>query len=151
MFRILFPSFPRGRGGTALFMLRAFVGIAFLFHGYEKIVDIPAFAAEFNMPTVAAVAGAYTQFIGGVLMIVGLLTPLASVALASTMAVATLSLILRGETFINPHGHSWEASSFYLTTSLAIALLGPGLFSLDALLFSRRVIVIDRSQVSNSV
>jgi uncharacterized membrane protein YphA (DoxX/SURF4 family) len=40
MLKILFPSFPGGRAGTALLILRAFVGIAFLFHGYGKIVDI---------------------------------------------------------------------------------------------------------------
>jgi putative oxidoreductase len=137
MLRILFPSFPAGRAGTALFILRVFVGIAFLFHGYGKIVDITAFAAEFDMPVVAAAAAAYTQFVSGVLMIFGLLTPLASAALATTMAVATFSLIERGETVVSPHGHSWEASSFYLIATLAVLLLGPGRMSVDALLFGR--------------
>lgn len=150
MLKSFFPSCPGGRTGTALFMLRAFVGIAFLFHGSGKIGDIPAFAAEFNMPIVVAVAAAYAQFIGGVLMIVGVLTPLASLALAATMAVATFELIKRGEPFVSPHGHSWEAAAFYLIASLAVALLGPGLCSLDALLFGRRPIAVDRAQVSTA-
>jgi putative oxidoreductase len=151
MLKILFPSFPGGRTGTVIFILRVFIGIAFLFHGYGKIVDIQAFAAEFNLPPVVAAAAAYTQFISGVLMIVGLLTPLASLALASTMAVAAFTLVGRGEAFVNPHGHSWEASAFYLVASLAVALLGPGLYSLDALLFARNAPVRERVQASNTV
>ena len=151
MLKILFPSFPGGRVGTALLILRAFIGIAFLFHGYGKVVDVPAFAAEFNMPIVVAGAAAYTQFACAVLMIVGLVTPLASLALASTMAAATFVLIGRGETFVNPHGHSWEASSFYLVASLTVALLGPGLYSLDALLYDRSASVRHRLRVPDSV
>src|SRR2546422_9310861 len=45
---------------------------------------------------------------------------LASLALAGTMAVATSQRIGRGELFISPHGHSWEASSFYLTLNVAL-------------------------------
>ena len=150
MLKILFPSFPGGRVGTALLILRVFIGTAFLFHGYGKIVDVHAFAAEFNMPIVVAGAAAYTQFACGVLLIIGLLTPLASLALASTMAAATFVLIGRGEIFVNPHGHSWEASSFYLIASLAVVLLGPGLCSLDALLYDRSAPFPDRVRLSNS-
>jgi putative oxidoreductase len=131
----IFSSFPAGGAGAALLILRVFVGVAFLFHGYGKIVDIPAFAAEFGMPSAVAAAAAYTQFVGGLLLIVGLLTPLAGSAVAATMAVATSVLIARGERFIDPHGHSWEASSFYLVASIAVSLLGPGFISLDAQLF----------------
>ena len=150
LLRIIFPSFPGGRAGAALLMLRAFVGVAFLFHGYGKIVDIPAFAAEFGMPPAVASAAAYAQFIGGLLMIVGLLTPLGSSAIAATMAAATSVLIARGERFVDPHGHSWEAASFYLVASLAVSLLGPGLFSLDAMLFGRKFFAVGRPPVSNA-
>lgn len=61
MLRTIFPSFAGGRAGTALLFLRAFVGVAFPFHGYKKMADIPAFAAEFGMPLPAAAAAAYTQ------------------------------------------------------------------------------------------
>jgi putative oxidoreductase len=120
--------------------------IAFLFHSFGKIVDIPAFTTEFQMPNFVTVAAAYTQFISGVLIIIGLLTPVASLALVSTMAVATLQLINRGETFINPHGHSWQASSFNLTATLVVFLLGPGRFYLDALLVDRGHDVIRKQE-----
>ncbi|PYV39057.1 MAG: hypothetical protein DMG06_24145 [Acidobacteria bacterium] len=47
--------------------------------------------------------------------------------------------ILRGEPFVSAHGHSWEASSFYLVLNVALVLLGPGSPSLDWLLFGRRL------------
>ena len=45
MIERLFPSFPSGQRGIALLLLRVFVGIAFLFHGYGKVVDVAGFAA----------------------------------------------------------------------------------------------------------
>src|ERR671917_107978 len=113
MLRILFPTFPGGRAGAALLLLRVFVGVAF------------------------------TQFIGGLLLICGALTPLACSGIAATMAVAALELIARGEPFVNPDGHSWEGAAFYLVAASAVALLGPGRFSVDALVFDRRAVVAD--------
>jgi uncharacterized membrane protein YphA (DoxX/SURF4 family) len=46
MIEHVFPSFPSGRRGIALLLLRLFVGMAFLFHGYGKVVDIAGFASE---------------------------------------------------------------------------------------------------------
>jgi uncharacterized membrane protein YphA (DoxX/SURF4 family) len=66
---------------------------------------------------------------------IGLLTPLASIAIASSMTAAVLKLIGRGERFVNPEGHSWEAAAFYLVACTSLALLGPGAYSLDRLLF----------------
>jgi hypothetical protein len=66
-----------------------------------------------------------------------LLTPLAALGIAGTMAGATGTLIQKGEPFINPAGHSWENSSFYLALGVALTLLGAGAYSLDAMLFGR--------------
>jgi uncharacterized membrane protein YphA (DoxX/SURF4 family) len=53
------------------------------------------------------------------------------------MVPATIFLINRGEPFINPAGHSWENSAFYLTAGICLALSGAGSWSLDAWLFGR--------------
>jgi uncharacterized membrane protein YphA (DoxX/SURF4 family) len=53
-----------------------------------------------------------TQLIGGIILILGALTPLAALGIAGTMIPATIFLIQRGEPFINPAGHSWENSAF---------------------------------------
>jgi putative oxidoreductase len=136
--KLLSPSFAGGRAGIALLVLSLFVGVAFLFHGSGKTVELEAFAHEFGVPVALAAVAAYAQVIGAVLLIGGIGTPVGAGLIAGTMAVATAKLIGRGEPFVNPAGHSWEASSFYLVTGIAILLLGPGRYSIDALLFARR-------------
>jgi uncharacterized membrane protein YphA (DoxX/SURF4 family) len=71
-------------------------------------------------------------------LIIGPLTPLAALGIAGTMITATIFLIQRGEPFINPAGHSWENSGFYLTTGICLALSGAGSWSLDAWFFGPR-------------
>jgi putative oxidoreductase len=132
----LYHIFPDGRSGFALLLLRVFVGVAFVFHGSGKSRDVAAFAAEFGVPKPLAVAGAYTQLACGLLLLAGLATPLAGVAIASTMAVAVAKLIARGERFVNPDGHSWEAAGFYFVACAALTLLGPGAYSLDKAVFA---------------
>jgi uncharacterized membrane protein YphA (DoxX/SURF4 family) len=66
------------------------------------------------------------------------LTPLAALGIAGTMVPATMFLIQRGEPFINPAGHSWENSAFYLIAGICLALSGAGRWSVDAWLFGHR-------------
>jgi len=129
---LIIPTFPAGRFGLGLLILRLFVGFAFVRHGSGKLNDIAGFAAEFHIPKPMALAAMLTQLCGGVLLLLGLLTPLAALGIASTVAVATFFLIKEGQPFINPKGHSWENTAFYVAAGLALALLGPGSYSLDA-------------------
>ena len=78
------------------------------------------------------------QLFGGMLLILGAFTPLAALGIAGTMITATTFLIQLGEPFINPAGHSWENSAFYLTAGICQALSGAGPWSLDAWVFGRR-------------
>ncbi|MBY0507636.1 MAG: DoxX family protein [Bryobacteraceae bacterium] len=126
------PPFTSHRANVALLALRCLVGVAFLFHGGGKVADIGDFGEEFGIPLWLAWVAAWSQVLAGVVLIPGLLTPLAAMVLAGNMLVATAKLILRGESFINPHGHSYEASAFYFVASVLLLLLGPGAFSLDA-------------------
>ena len=132
MLDLIIPTFPAGRFGLGLLILRLFVGFAFVRHGSGKLNDIAGFAAEFQIPKPMALAAMLTQLCGGVLLLLGLLTPLAALGIASTVAVATFFLIREGQPFINPKGHSWENTAFYVAAGLALALLGPGSYSLDA-------------------
>lgn len=131
---LLFPTFPAGRAGFAVLALRLFVGTAFLFHGGGKTSELESFSQEFGVPIFLAAAAAYGQLAGAILLIVGLLTPVGASLIAGTMAVATAKLIERGEPFVNPAGHSWEATSFYLVAAIVTLLLGPGRYSVDAFL-----------------
>ncbi len=105
---LLFPTVTHARLSWALLILRLFVGVAFIQHG------------------------------SGILLILGALTPLAALGVAGTMIPATIFLIQRGESFINPAGHSWENSAFYLIAGICLALSGAGRWSVDARLFGHR-------------
>jgi putative oxidoreductase len=135
----------------ALLMLRVFIGVAFWFHGSGKVVDVAAFAAEFQIPPLLAMVAAYTQVAGALLLIAGLLTPAAALALAATMGVAMMQLITRGERFVDPGGHSWEAAAFYFVANVVLVLAGPGRWSIDAALSrwprAQRSITGDRTAV----
>lgn len=131
---LLFARAHDARTDLGLFLLRSLVGAALAVHGHGKFLDVGAFAQEFSIPLPLAYAATLTQLMAGALVIVGLLTPLACVALASTMLVATGQLIARGESWISPHGHSFEASFFYLGANLVLLICGPGAFSVDAAL-----------------
>jgi putative oxidoreductase len=134
---LIFPAVYQPRISWALLILRLFVGVAFIQHGTGKLMHPSEFAAEFGIPVWLALLTMLTQLIGGLLLILGALTPLAALGIAGTMIPATIFLIQRGEPFINPAGHSWENSAFYLVAGICLALSGAGLLSLDAWLFGR--------------
>lgn len=148
----IFPTVSNTRLALALIILRCFVGIAFIQHGSGKLLHPSEFAAEFGIPVWLGLATMLTQFIGGILLILGALTPLAALGIAGTMITATIFLIGRGEPFINPAGHSWENSAFYLIAGVCLALSGAGSWSLDARLFGCRSnnIAVDINRVARN-
>ena len=82
-------------------------------------------------------------FAGGAFLLVGLMTPFVTVLVAAGGIAAVLSLIpLPGQTLSD----SYPAILNLIVLSIAIALLGPGAFSLDARMFGRREITIPSSR-----
>src|SRR5438093_4142400 len=143
------PAVSNRRVGAALLLLRLFVGIAFIQHGSGKLLHPSEFAAEFGIPVWLGFAAMLTQLIGGILLIIGVLTPLAAMGIAGTMIPATFFLIQRGEPFINPAGHSWENSAFYLVAGICLALSGAGPWSVDAWLFGGNENSVDTGRVAD--
>jgi putative oxidoreductase len=127
----------RGAVDVALLLLRIFVGVAFVLHGWGKVRDVGGFSAANGVPVFLGAAAAYVQFVGGLLLVVGLLTPLAALGIGGTMVVAVVMLVRAGESFINPGGHSWESAALYAVLMLCLMMLGAGRYSLDAVLFKR--------------
>ena len=81
-------------------------------------------------------------FVGGAFLLAGLMTPLVAVLVAAGGIGIALSLIpLPGGSLFD----SYLAIINLIVLSIAIALLGPGAFSLDARMFGRREITIPSS------
>jgi uncharacterized membrane protein YphA (DoxX/SURF4 family) len=113
--------FPQGGPGVALLLLRISVAIVLVFHASRSY---PLFGNHWLLWGVALLVGA--------MLTIGFMTPYLS-AIACVAAVAALF----GTSADSLYGH---VSS--IVDSAALALLGPGAYSIDAKLFGRRVLVV---------
>lgn len=84
------PTFVSGCGVLALFLVRAVVGIAFILHGWPKIQNRPSWvnAIGENVPPLLQALAVPVEFGGGIALILGLLTPLAALAIVCQMLAA---------------------------------------------------------------
>jgi putative oxidoreductase len=118
-------------------LARITVGVVFMHTGWGKLHslgDVTRFFTELGLPAPAFQAAlvATTEFVGGLFILVGLLTRLAALPLAVTMVVAILTAKraeLDGVTALLGF-EEWS----YLVLFLWLAVAGPGPLSLDRLL-----------------
>ncbi|MFN3648929.1 MAG: DoxX family protein [Armatimonadota bacterium] len=140
---LIIERFHSGRVGAALLALRVVTGIAFIFHGLPKVRDPAAFAEMMQLPPALGFIAAWTEVLGGALLVLGLLTPVAALFLTVQMLVAIFRVHLpAGDPFVGTGGSSWELAAVYLVVNVALLLAGPGAYSLDALL-ARRLVAAD--------
>ena len=137
----LFASASNRQINFVLTLLRVVVGAIFVAHGAQKLFvygfdGVAGAFAGMGIP-MAGILGpfvALVEFFGGLALIVGLLTRLASVGIASTMVVAILVVHIKNG-FFNPAGVEFPLALLASTISLAVA--GAGQWSLDALIGRR--------------
>ncbi len=125
----------------ALLLLRVVVGLAFMLHGWGKIQNpFGWMGPEGFAPGFLQALAALSEFGGGLAWILGFFTPLASLGIASTMAVAfSTHAFLRGDPFVSmTGGPASEMAAVYFCIALVLLALGPGRFSLDRKLFGQR-------------
>ncbi len=125
-------------GSIGLLVLRLVMGAAFLFHGWPKIQNpMEWMGPAATIPSVFQALAALAEFGGGIALILGFLTRLASLGIASVMVVAVFMVHLpQGDPFVaRGGGGSYELATVYLACSVLFLLLGPGRISLDALFF----------------
>ncbi len=123
-----------------LFALRLVAGTAFLWHGWANI-RVPGHGMGSDSPMAVdwQMFVPVAEFAGGMFLLLGLLTPLAALTLAcSTVATMATVHLPQGHPFVGRPGEpSFEMAAAYLACVVAILLLGPGVFSLDALVFGQ--------------
>jgi putative oxidoreductase len=122
------------------FLLRLVLGAAMIYHGYHKVIPAGglhggnAFAAiehhsryvvSLGLPYWLGMVSALTEFVGGILILLGLFTRFAAFLIAMNMLVAVV--------MVNRH-HGYGGSEYSLAL-LAIALMlffyGAGVCALD--------------------
>jgi putative oxidoreductase len=89
-------------------------------------------ALGFRPGRLFATAAALTEVAGGLLVALGFLGPLGPALAVSVMIVAAVSVHLKNGVFATSNGI--ELPLLYATVAVALALTGPGRYSLDALL-----------------
>ncbi|AGC48733.1 hypothetical protein MYSTI_07461 [Myxococcus stipitatus DSM 14675] len=131
----VFPAPPSTTASVGLLVLRVVAGAAFMLHGWSKIQNpFSWMGADASVPGVLQALAALSEFGGGLAWILGALVPLASLGIFFTMAVAThFHAVIKGDPFVG-HTGSYEIALLYLALAVAMMTVGPGKFSVDALL-----------------
>ncbi|MGA7521402.1 MAG: DoxX family protein [Acidobacteriaceae bacterium] len=117
---------------------RLVLGSIMLAHGWMKVIprgSLYSFAhivAHMGMPYWLGYVAAFTEFFGGIALILGLLTPIAAIGVAIDMAVAIVKVHLH-------RGLTGSGGFEFPLGLLALALLlladGPGWLAVDHALF----------------
>jgi putative oxidoreductase len=119
----LFSTFPNGWPGRGLLVLRLAVGGMLLTNGVAWLAA--GAQRDAAAPVIVGVAAA-------LLMLIGLWTPVGSV----------LAVISQSWTLL-VGGVMPQTAILLLSISVAVAMLGPGAWSIDSLLFGRQRLKID--------
>jgi len=129
--------------------IRVALGVIFIAHGGQKLFGLwggvglqatfDAFESNMGIPPWLTLMAVFAEFFGGLAVLIGLLTRLASVSLGIVMLVAIFEAHLQHGFFMNWSlvrgvGHGIEFNLALLGMSLGLMFSGPGQLSLDRLL-----------------
>jgi putative oxidoreductase len=128
-------------GPVLLLILRLVVGAALVTHGYPKAkggrVQAGQWMKSMGIPPVAADLATVLEFLGGIFLVVGFLTPL--VGLFLSVQFGSITLMKRSKMhakFISMEQGkpTYEIDILYALLALVFLFLGAGTYSLDHVL-----------------
>jgi putative oxidoreductase len=120
--------------GLGSLVLRLVLGAIMVRYGYTKIIPTGALytfshtVGRLQLPVWLGYVAAFTEFFGGMLLIVGLLTRVAAFMVAIDMAVAIIKVHLHGG-LMGPNSFALPLACFAI--SLMLVFTGSGWLGLD--------------------
>ena len=127
-----------------LLLIRLVIGLLFVGHGAQKLFGwfggyglkgTAGWLESMNMKPgiLMALMAGLSEFIGGLLFVLGLLTPLAGLLIAATMFMAIVKVHGANGLWSTSNGYEYNLS--IIAVVIGLALIGPGKYAIDAFLF----------------
>jgi len=146
-------------GDWVITIVRIVLGVVFFAHGAQKALGwfggaglqstVRVFREQLRIPAPLALLSVAAEFLGGLGLIVGLLSRIAALGIAVVMIVALVAVHGKFGFFMNwygeKQGHGIEYHILVLALALAVMIKGAGAFSLDQVLYQH---ISDQNGVS---
>src|SRR6476661_354026 len=127
-----------------LLILRVFLGGIMMAHGSQKVFGafegpgLEGFTEttrklKLELAEILGPVGAYSEFLGGLSILLGLFTPAGALAIINTMIVAIWKVHAKNGFWISKRGYEFNA--LIIAASAALILTGPGKVSVDGVIF----------------
>ncbi len=133
-------------------LLRVFVGVLLVGHGGDKLFNgLDRFVAQiaekgWPAPELQAFAAVFSEFAGGVLLIVGLFT-----RPAALMQIITFFIITFVWAYDGPFFMKQEKPLMFLVLNIYLFCVGPGKVSVDWFLFGKQAAKAEPLPTSSSI
>lgn len=137
----LYTDFVGGRPAVGLLIFRIVTGLALMQHGWMKVPHAFSWMGPDGPPAFLQGLATLAEFGGGLALVLGLLTPIACIGIICNMIGALVLVhIPAHQPWVGMGKGSMEPALGYLAAAVMLFLTGPGIYSLDAKIFGRRML-----------